>query len=85
MNRNLRVVNKLLYGESIQFKHIASGLYLTLDTSKSYELTLDQSSKYSVFKIWPVSGKSKQINEPITYEDTFNVKNVNGKDEYYLE
>ena len=34
--------------------------------------------------MFPAKEKSKQVNEPVAYENPFIIKNVNGADEYFL-
>jgi hypothetical protein len=82
--------NSLLYGQVVQFRHIASGLFLTIDTKKiskeygCFEINLSPCSEYSRFRIIPAQAKSKMMDEPVEYEDNFLVQNLTESSGYYL-
>ena len=82
--------SKVLYGQLVQFKHITSGLYLTLDTKKlssqygCFELLLSFCNESSRFQLLPSESKTKYLNEPITYNDNFIVQNTKDSSEYFL-
>ena len=82
--------NNLLYGQTVQFRHIASGLFLTLETSKlsnkfgCFEIKLLPCNKYSRFKLMPSHSKTKTMSEPVEYEDNFIIENIDETTGYFL-
>lgn len=80
----------LLYGQVIQFRHIASGLFLTLENKKlsseygCFELKLSSSNEYSRFKLMPSIAKTKVLSESVEYEDNFIIQNVEESTGYYI-
>lgn len=82
--------NRLLYGQTVQFRQISSGLFLTLNTKRlsseygCFELSLSYCSEYCRFRLLPPEEKTKEFNQPIEYDDSFLVKSSVESAHYYL-
>ena len=80
----------MLYGQTVQFRHIASGLFLTLETNKlsnefgCFEIKLLPWNKFSRFKLMPSHNKTKTMSQPVEYEDNFIIENIDETTGYYL-
>lgn len=76
----MNIGNKITYGQRIQFKHVISELYLTLNTKKiSHEhgcvqLSLTPPNENSWFVLTP-SEKIKTMGMAISYLDNFLIQN----------
>lgn len=80
----------VLFGQDIQLRHISSGLFVTLNTKQlsneygCFELKLSHCNEFCRFKFMPPQEKIRELNEPISYEDTFIVKNSRERTGYFL-
>ena len=92
-NKNEQLFNtgrNVLFGQDIQLRHISSGLFVTLNTKQLsneygwFELKLSYCNEFCRFKFMPPQKKIRELNEPISYEDTFIVQNSKEKTGYFL-